>query len=249
MFRSFLNSQKKFTRSNQSGFTLAEVLVSILVTGSFAAAAMSTLVVGAYLQADSRIYSEASNWIQEDLEQVKIVAYDRCQTPFALRKTTAQVTNSTTINLAYLVSGEVSYSDSTAPSGCSFSSTTSGFRVGDAVLIGSNVQRTVSAISGTQLTLNSAITASSGTYVYARCRAQTTTTGFAAYLQSLLPTLVNNGTKTVSGKTLTLTRTTTIRNQFPFAILELEYTVRNPANQIVAQLSTEVVPNAFYRCP
>ncbi len=59
----------------------------------------------------------------------------------------------------------------------------------------------------------------------------------------------SNNSRPIVNDTFTMTRTPTIRAEAPFQTLELAYSVRNSNNRVVAQLSTEVVPNAFFRCP
>lgn len=247
------------------GFTLGEVLASILVIGLFTLAAMQAIVVAAFFQADARKFAEASNWIQDDLENIKIVAYDLCQTQYAQRKlaTSAQPSD-TTLTLALISPGESDYDQAMPPEyrprgACEVTSATAGFRVGDRVLIGSDAgtRRIVSISTPNTITLDSPVGVyrGVGTRVYARCRIQPNETngidgGFGAYLQTLIPPMnSSNNSRPIVNETYTMTRTLTTRAQAPFQTLELAYAVRNSRNRIVAQLSTEVVPNAFFRCP
>lgn len=55
----------------EEGFTLTEVLVAILLTTLFVATAMHSVVISAVFKAHAREFAEATNWIQEDLEDVK----------------------------------------------------------------------------------------------------------------------------------------------------------------------------------
>jgi prepilin-type N-terminal cleavage/methylation domain-containing protein len=248
------------------GFTLAEVLASILVISLFTVAAMQAVVVAALFQSNARRFAEASNWIQDDLENIKIVAYDLCQTRFAQRKLAAPAQNTNTITLAFIEPGESDYEQAMPPEyrdyptrgACSLSSVTDGFRVGDEILIGSDAgTNRITAISGDTITLANTITSyrSAGTRVYARCRAGASEGGFAAYLQSLLPPLgsgsgnTSTGTRTFINDTFSMSRTATRLAPAPFQTLELAYVVRDSNNNIVAQVTTEVVPNAFFRCP
>ncbi|MCH9054793.1 prepilin-type N-terminal cleavage/methylation domain-containing protein [Parathermosynechococcus lividus] len=245
------------------GFTLAEVLASILVISLFTVAAMQAVVVAALFQSNARRFAEASNWIQDDLENIKIVAYDLCQTRFAQRKLAAPAQNTNTITLAFIQPGENDYDQAMPPEyrtggACPFSSVTDGFRVGDELLIGSDAgTNRITAISGNTITLANTITSyrSAGTRVYARCRAGAIEGGFAAYLQSLLPPLgsssgnTSTGTRTFINDTFSMSRTATRLAPAPFQTLELAYVVRDSNNNTVAQVTTEVVPNAFFRCP
>ncbi|XFA71894.1 prepilin-type N-terminal cleavage/methylation domain-containing protein [Thermosynechococcaceae cyanobacterium Okahandja] len=249
---------RPLTNTANKGFTLAEVLASILVISLFTVAAMQAVVVAALFQSNARRFAEASNWIQDDLENVKIVAYDICQTRFAQRKLAVAAQNTNTITVDFIQPGESDYDQAMPPEyrsggACPFSSATDGFRVGDELLIGSDAgTNRITAISGNTITLNNTITAyrGAGTRVYARCRAGAIEGGFAAYLQSLLPALnSSNNNRPIVNDTFTMTRTPTTRNQAPFQTLELAYTVRDSNNNTVAQVTTEVVPNAFFRCP
>jgi len=245
------------------GFTLAEVLASILVISLFTVAAMQVVVVAALFQSNARRFAEASNWIQDDLENIKIVAYDLCQTRFAQRKLAAPAQNTNTITLDFIQSGENDYDQAMPPEyrpggACPLSSETDGFRVGDELLIGSDAgTNRITAISGNTITLANTITSyrSAGTRVYARCRAGKSEGGFAAYLQSLLPPLgsgsgnTSTGTRTFINDTFSMSRTATRLASAPFQTLELAYVVRDSNNNTVAQVTTEVVPNAFFRCP
>lgn len=130
--------------------------------------------------------------------------------------------------------------------------------MGDRVLIGSDSgTRQITAITGNTITITPSVGGyrGVGTRVYARCRIQPNETngidgGFGAYLQTLIPPLnSNNNNRPIVNDTFTLTRTPTTRAEAPFQTLELAYSVRNSNNRVVAQLSTEVVPNAFFRCP
>ncbi|WP_299044368.1 prepilin-type N-terminal cleavage/methylation domain-containing protein, partial [uncultured Thermosynechococcus sp.] len=201
------------------GFTLAEVLASILIISLFTLSALQTLVIAAFFQANARKFAEASNWIQEDLENIKIVAYDLCQTKFAQRKLAEPAQgNETTLRLALIQEGESDYQQAIPPEyrpggACPVTSPTDGFRVGDRVLIGSDsgTRRIVSMTSDT-ITLDSPVGGyrGVGTRVYARCRIQPNETngidgGFAAYLQTLIPPLnSSNNNRPIVNDTFTI---------------------------------------------
>ncbi len=61
-------------RIDQKGFTLVEVMVGILITVTFVGAAMQALVVASLFKVRAQEYSEATTWIQEDLESVRFEA-------------------------------------------------------------------------------------------------------------------------------------------------------------------------------
>lgn len=247
------NWRQRFLGRPQQGFTLAEVLASILITGAFTVAAFQALVVAAAFQADAKKFSEASNWIQEDLENIKIVAYDLCQSRYVQRQLAQpSLQNSNVITLGFIPNTAPDYAEAQPPAGCPFTSATDGLRVGDDLLIGSDANTNrIASISGNTVTLTSNLNSnrSAGARVYARCRSGSQNGGFGGYLQDLLPALNNSGSKLIVNQTYTMTRTATVRNVAPFEILELNYRVQSANNNVIAQLSTEVVPNAFFRCP
>jgi prepilin-type N-terminal cleavage/methylation domain-containing protein len=53
------------------GFTLAEVMVGILVIATFVGVAMQTFVAGTSLRVKAQSKSEAMTWIQEDVESIR----------------------------------------------------------------------------------------------------------------------------------------------------------------------------------
>ena len=67
------SSRGKATQAD--GFSLVEVLVSILMIAGFLATAMQALVAATAIKVKSEEISEATSWMQEDLEAVKFEAY------------------------------------------------------------------------------------------------------------------------------------------------------------------------------
>ena len=55
----------------EQGFTLGEVLIAILIASLFVAASMQAMVVATVFKVRAQEYSEATTWIQQDLEDVK----------------------------------------------------------------------------------------------------------------------------------------------------------------------------------
>jgi hypothetical protein len=56
---------------HQTGFTLSEVLVAILITTTFVAVAMQGMVVAMLLKSKALHLAEANRWVQADLEQIR----------------------------------------------------------------------------------------------------------------------------------------------------------------------------------
>lgn len=226
----------------EAGFTLVEVIVAMLITAIFIVVSAQAITTAALIKARGLQISEANAWIQENLESVKVLALDTNQIEYT----------ATTLN-ADAVSGQNIISVDSAR----------GFRVGDAVLIGADsVNNTVVSINSEtgQITLMSSLatTKTRGTSVIARCRADTATGGYGAYLNQNLPSTTsetansNNpdrGTRRILGATHTLTRTATVRDVAPFEVSQLDFTVTNEDGRTIATVSTEVVPNAYFQCP
>ncbi len=57
--------------ASESGFTLSEVLVAIILTTTFVAVAMQGMVVAMLLKSKALHVAEANRWIQADLEQIR----------------------------------------------------------------------------------------------------------------------------------------------------------------------------------
>lgn len=64
-------NQSSFKSSQDTGFTLVEVLVGLLVIVGFISTAMQALVTATVFKVKGQELSEATTWIQEDLEQVR----------------------------------------------------------------------------------------------------------------------------------------------------------------------------------
>ncbi len=62
---------RKISRSRPRGFTLVEVIAGILVTVTFLSVAMQAFVAATALRVKAQGKSEASSWIQEDVELIR----------------------------------------------------------------------------------------------------------------------------------------------------------------------------------
>lgn len=58
----------------EQGFTLVEVLASIVIATVFVATALQAIVIAAIFQARAQEYTEATTWIREDLENLRFSA-------------------------------------------------------------------------------------------------------------------------------------------------------------------------------
>lgn len=202
MFKAF---RPKLPQQEQ-GFTLVEVLVAILITSLFVAVAMQGTLLAAFFKVRARQLSEATTWIQADLENVKNQA---AQVPY----TSTFLTVNAAPNATQIIVASVN-----------------GLQVGDRLKVGTdstnNVIQSINTITST-ITLNANLGTdqANGAAVMPRCDADISTGGFANYLAQNLPSLSNGGTKTITGKVYALSRSFSIKNIDRFEVLELTYSV------------------------
>lgn len=228
MFKAF--NQK--LRQPEQGFSLVEVLVAILLITTFTLVAMQAVVIATVFKARAKQFAEATTWIQEDLDNVKNQA---AQVPYT----------STTLTTAALSSQNTIVINSPT-----------GLRVGDALKVGTDATNNIiQKITGTTITLTATLDTnqSINSTVIARCNANSTSEGFAAYLNNNLPTLTvnnpNTGTPNILRKPYTLTRVPNVRNAAPYEVLELNYSVvPQSGGSPVATINTEVIPDAAFQC-
>jgi Tfp pilus assembly protein PilV len=70
-YNRFKRSQIDSVNNAQTGFTLTEVLVAILLTTTFVAVALQGMVVAMLLKSKSFQMAEASRWVEADLEGIR----------------------------------------------------------------------------------------------------------------------------------------------------------------------------------
>ncbi|QUY42781.1 type II secretion system protein [Acaryochloris marina] len=63
--------QSSFNHPREAGFTLVEVLVGLVIIASFIGTAMQAFVAATVFRVKGKELSEATTWIQEDLERVR----------------------------------------------------------------------------------------------------------------------------------------------------------------------------------
>lgn len=221
-------------RQQDQGFTLVEVLAAIVIVTVFVATALQAMVVASLFKARARQYAEATTWIQEELETVKQRA--------------AQV-------------GYASLTNDPPVSASSFTvSSILGFVVNDKIRIGETDTQDyiISGVSGSTITisnagglkidhpLNASVFVVSNSAANTLCKANATINGFGNLLNQNLPTL--DSTRILSGATYTLTRTSTIKNDAPYEVLELVYEAKE-GTKSAAIINNEVIPDVAFRCP
>ena len=81
----FQLQQLHSARCQDEGFTLVEVLVSMIMTVTFVMVTMQVFLSAAFLRAKAAEFNDAYNWIQEDFEQVLTQAksYEMNTLPFS----------------------------------------------------------------------------------------------------------------------------------------------------------------------
>jgi len=248
------------------GFTLVEVLVAILITTLFVAVAMQSMVIAAIFKAKAQEYSEATTWIQEDLENVK---YQASQLGIKNIQSMISADEFITISNHGFASGDpvIFVGDGTIAGGLSKNTT---YYVRD---VTTNTFKVASTAGGAAIDLTSDSTGSLSSIATSRCNA-TRTTGYADGLRDLItgsdqtgntndvynpPSSGNNQTRDITlkskftNKTFRLTRTTTIPDTTPYNVLQVSYTVSpifgGTFGAPVANFYTEVIPNAAFQCP
>lgn len=225
---------KKKLLQQEQGFTLIEVLVSILITTMFVAVAMQLMVIAVLFKTRAKQHSEVTNWIQEDLENVK---YQAAKLKSATL-TAAAASGNTVLNVSWV----------------------DGFVVGDTLIVGTDATNNVilsinASASPPTLTLSSALGTDQGQGVAVVANNQcnvlssTLTTGFANSLSQNLPPVIDNGQREITGKNYTLARITNIKNVSPFEVLELTYSITPTIGSTVTTMYMEVIPNVAVRCP
>jgi hypothetical protein len=226
-------------KSPNQGFTLAEVVVGVLLVTIFVAAGMQLMVASMALQTRGKSDSEASDWIQTDLEQIKNQAG-----LFQLtRLSTNAYAGSPTITVDW-VNG--------------FSNTAGGNRL----RIGDDSQTyEISSVSGNTFTISPGLKAdkTAGALVSAvnYCNATSSASGFALAFRQSLASISPSTKPFANQQQYTIYRggynnqpNPTIKNEPPFQVLELSYRVEYLAdNSIVAKVDTEIIPDAAFRCP
>jgi len=232
----------------EQGFTLVEVLVAILIATIFIATPMQMMAIAAVFKARAKQFSEAINWIQQDLESVKqqtsIVGYTTLSAaPSAnslsvFSSTGFQAGNrlqiGTISNSLYTISNTYTPSSTTIPITPALT-TTQITQISNALAASTPVSVSVVTTGNTNTTL---------------CYANAQTNGFGNLLSNNLPTLnSSNNTKPIAGATYTLSRNVTVRNVTPFEVLQITYSVAQGTKPPVATLNSEVIPNAAFQCP
>jgi prepilin-type N-terminal cleavage/methylation domain-containing protein len=87
--RSWYSTPVLHRESGDGGFSLVEVLVSISIIATFVALALQGMSVAAVLSARAIQSTEAANWVQADLEEIRL--HSSGLTPHALLCHPAQV--------------------------------------------------------------------------------------------------------------------------------------------------------------
>ncbi|WP_353931320.1 prepilin-type N-terminal cleavage/methylation domain-containing protein [Okeanomitos corallinicola TIOX110] len=258
-----MNKQKPHP---DSGFSLLEVLVSIIVVTFFTAAAMQMMVISATFKAKAKVYTTASNLIQEDLERIRNKASEY-EFPQAI-VTTADVNgllianpNTRTIKLS-------SVENLTTSDEVQFTGTPDVYKD---FSINSIDNEITLALPGLETSVSNDTVLVNNTL----CNAASESTGLAAKLRTKTVTDLISQTgfsyenvayKAVSGyapytipkteKKIWVMREDTTVNASPYDVLKINYLVvpdnnGNPDNnpdRFIAEVSSEVIPNASYQC-
>ncbi|MDX2211841.1 MAG: prepilin-type N-terminal cleavage/methylation domain-containing protein [Oculatellaceae cyanobacterium bins.114] len=215
------------SRQTSQGLTLIEVLVAIVLISLFMSFGMMAIATTSVFKVRARTLTEVTNWIERDIEGVK---YRVDQMTYSLASNVTAGQQNLPLNASYsLAAGE------------------------QIAIAGDSSIYVIQSVSGNvvRLTTGLRFNAAQNTPLIAlsKCNATTSQSGLAFALQQNLPPVISS-TLTVSGRPYTLTRQTTIRNEAPFSILQLAYTVtpQGRPTTTTATVYTEVIPNATLQC-
>lgn len=238
----------------EQGFTLIEVLIAILIATIFITVAMQMMVIAAVFKVKAQENAEATNWIQEDLENVKYQA-GRLQFP------------QTTLAVNAVVGASILINAPTTDIKNSFT-TNDTFRVGldptnykitafiDAVDVGLGPIRTLTTLP----TLVQPQVTDAAVVSTKMCNPASRNVGLADLLRDTVTTASTNDSNYVdlsknfrTGKQFIMRRTTTTSPNSPYNVLQIQYKVSQGTtfddSKKIAQFDTEVIPNVAFQCP
>ena len=222
---------KKKLPQREQGFTLAEVLIAIIITTLFVGVTMQGMVIAVLFRVKAQEYTEATSWIQEDLEDVKYKA-DNFQ--FPQTRLTADAT-----------AGSSSITVSSSPNPSSI------FAANDTLKVGLDpANYKVTAINGNSFT----ITPKLGTTQFPNaaviatkmCNASAKNAGLANGLRDIVTGAstadsnysVPDLTRTIrTGKILSLRRTTTLSDDLPYNVLQVSYVVWSQGTTLTSNVA------------
>lgn len=244
--------KKKFLKAEQ-GFTVIEALFAILIATIFITVAMQMMAIAAIFKARAQQNAEATAWIQEDLENVKLQA-----TELYIKNVDRMSASTSEITIAshgYSNGDTIIFQGTgTIAEGIEQSKT---YYVRD---VATNTFKLANSSGGTAIALTRDSSGDIMSIATVKCAVDpdTDTDGFGDSLRDLInddSASTNNPSKTFS-KTSTLTlqqfnlARSTIPNSDDYKSLKIGYTV-TPASggKSIASFYTEVIPNAALYCP
>lgn len=242
---------KQKSLQQEQGFTLVEVLVAILITTLFVAVSMQAMVFAAVFKARAQESAEATNWIQEDLENVKYQAANLKLPQSTLTANAAKDTSLITVT------------------------SSTNFALNDEVKVGLDTAiYQISAKSGTTLTIKPKLGTDQFTNAAVvettMCNPSARNIGLADALRNLITdTDPSNGITDITsnenyidsdppkqfrtGKKFTMRKTTTLYDASPYNVLQIKYEVSPgttfDSSKVLANFNTEVIPNVAFECP
>ena len=226
----------------EQGFTLIEVLVAILLITVFVATAMQAVVIAALFKARARQFAEATTWIQQDVESVK----QRADILGVTTLTAAPAANTLSVssttgffNTYRLRIGTISPTLYTISGNPSTTAITVSPNLTTAQIAATPIGTPVSVV---------AMNSNDLSLCYAN-DANDKVNRFGEFLSTNLPTVPSDGTRNITGKVYTLSRSFIVRPAAPFDVLQITYKVAQGTNPPIAKFDTEVTPNAAFQCP
>lgn len=224
--------------SIERGFTLLDVVVSILLASIFIMVSLQAMVIATYSRVRAQQTSEAVLLVQEDLENIKYIAATLEQSFLSANATQ----DSTEINLADAT--EFSNSDTLKIAEDPFE-----YQITNK----SNNVLTISPSLTQNRFLNDTVVNTT------RCKAVVISEGFGDRLrdkiigsdvsESTTEIVAPKSSKIFASQQYSLKKKMTISPQAPYSILQLQYqvTLTSEGDPLV-DLDTEVIPDAAFKC-
>lgn len=223
-----------------NGFTLIEVLFAILIATIFLTAAMQMIVIAAAFKVHAQENTEATAWIQEDLEAVK---YEAGKMSFPIRTTLTADAMAKTTSISV--------------------DSVSNLAVNDTLKIGLDPGNyKITSISGATVNFNPKLATtqvSNAIIAEATACSASRTDALADALRDRVIAASSQASNSVdstkifrTGQTFSMRKTATLSTNAPYNVLELKYEV-SPGSTFdsttaIAKFDTEVIPNVAFQC-
>ncbi|HEY9694243.1 MAG TPA: type II secretion system protein [Oculatellaceae cyanobacterium] len=244
----------KLTRKKTTaGFTLIEVMAAILILTFFLAVTMQAMVIAAMFKVKAKRYTEATAWIQQDIETIRNKGSQLGMNMQLMLPVTSAATKEIFIEQgssltltptpSKIVIGDASKTFTVAQ-------TPVNLTVPDPINIGNTIdvtKITVDSPIGQTLSITNKVVK---VVEVTKCYATNSASGFGQYLQDSLGNVAST-TKIIAGQTYAITRTPSPKDAVPYNVLGVTYKVtpQGKTTPVIAENYSEVIPDASLYCP